>query len=156
MIIEFLSQSGPRAHKHSQSWVHPITTFILHYFTITISTIYVHDFLITKRTTTTSTTTTTTTINDHNKNNNDEQYSIAKFTFLYFCILLIYRILLSKDNKIVQRGILYEGTWLCNSTLYMATVGLCTDRYILVLSYVVTVSIDQVLWYVDLTGWVLR
>ncbi len=148
MIIEFLSQSGPRDDKHSLSWVHPITTFILHYFVITISTIYVHDFIITKCT--------ITTVNDHNKNNNDEQYSIAKFTFLYFCILLIYRILLNRKNEIVQKGIIYEGTWLCTSTLYMATVGLCTDRYIMVLSYVVTVSIDQVLWYVDLTGWVLR
>ena len=144
-LIEFLTQGGPRAHKHSLTWVHPISTFIVHYLTITVLTICAHDIITQGSYMGPSS----------HYLQEDKQTKIAVFTFIYFCSLISYRLILHRDNKIIQKGIVYEGTWLCNSTLYMATVGLCSDRHILVLSYVVTVSIDQVLWYVDLTGWVL-
>ena len=143
MLIKFLSQGGPRHPKHSSSWLHPISAFLLHYFTITVLTIIVHDnFVMTSETSSSL--------------QQEQQYRIALFTLMYFCTLILYRVILHSNDKIIEKGIVYEGTWLCNSTLYMATVGLCTQRYILVLSHVVAVSIDQVLWYVDLIGWVFR
>ena len=152
MVIEFLSQSGPRAHKHSSSWLHPITAFFLHYFTITLFTILVHDnYFAVKIKEGEEEAKHTISIQEEHK-----QLQIARFTFIYFLILICYRFILNKDNKIVQKGALYESTWLCNSTLYMVTLGLYSQRYVLVLSHVVAVSIDQVLWYVDLTGWALR
>jgi len=43
----------------------------------------------------------------------------------------------------------YEMPWLCNMTLIMSAWGLMTDRINLALAYGLTVSIDQLLWYVD-------
>jgi hypothetical protein len=149
-----MSQSGPRAEKHLSSWKHPVSIFIFHYFTISMFTMFAHDLLLLmflkddddddKRMHTLS------------EDTRKRQLLIARFTLTYFSILITYRILINRGKKTEQIGILYDSTWLCNSTLYMAAIGLWTQREILVLSHVVTVSIDQVLWYVDLTGWALR
>ena len=149
MLIKFLSQNGPRDPKHSSSWLHPVSVFLLHYVTITILTIIVHDTFIPP-------TTRETLSSLQQEQQSHQQRQIALVTFVYFCTLILYRIIIHRDNKIIQKGIVYESTWLCNSTLYMATIGLCSQRYILVLSHAVVVSIDQVLWYVDLIGWVFR
>jgi len=55
-----------------------------------------------------------------------------------------------------QKAALYEATWLCNTTLFMAFLGFRTERILIVMAHAVAVSIDQVLWYVDLFGWAVR
>lgn len=148
MLIKFLSQSGPRAQKHSSSWAHPLSVFIVHYVLITVSIIAVHDYVYGDKMM----------ANNGSMSIQEEQkrHKIAKYTFVYFSILLLYRFLQNGGNKVIQKSILYENTWLCNSTLFMGALGLWTRRDILVLGHVVAVSIDQVLWYVDLAGWALR
>ena len=148
-FIHFLAEKGPRAKKHTSSYLHPICTVILHYIIITVSIFYVHDLVISDE-----------------KNNyiRDSiplekiaiRAQISRFSFIYFLFLVTYRLTLSRKNPLVQKGVLYEVTWLCNSTMFLGALGLWTNRDIIVLGQVVAVSIDQVLWYVDLSVWVCR
>jgi hypothetical protein len=145
MLIKFLSQSGPRAHKHSSSWLHPLSTLLVHYLISTALIILVHDHVFG-----------TEKKNQLSIQEEEKRSQIAQYTFFYFVFLFLYRFIQQKGNDIFQKTVLYEHTWLCNSTLFMGALGLWTDRDILVLAHVVAVSIDQVLWYVDLSGWTLR
>lgn len=145
--IQFLSQQGPKAHKHT-TWKHPILVCILHYTITTAMLIPLHDYYIQSF---------------HRQFIRDQQLpdqprisrQIATFTFLYFVTLLSYRIIQNRQNHIIQKACIYENTWLCNSTLYFGTIGLYTQRPILVTAHLITVSIDQTLWYVDLAGFLI-
>jgi hypothetical protein len=58
------------------------------------------------------------------------------------------------SRAVEQRAVLYEYCWLCNVTLWMASIALLTHRPLLAQAYAVTVGIDQVLWYVDAISYV--
>lgn len=148
-ILVFLAQEGPRAKKHTSSWIHPLCTVILHYMIITASVFCVHDLAI----------------SEEKKNHIQDQISsekeiireqISTFSFIYFLCVIIYRVIINRNKPIVQKGVFYEATWLCNNTMFISALGLWTKRDIIVLGQVVAVSIDQVLWYVDLSVWILR
>mmetsp|Transcript_4667 Transcript_4667/g.6065 ORF Transcript_4667/g.6065 Transcript_4667/m.6065 type:complete len:339 (-) Transcript_4667:37-1053(-) len=151
-IIQFLCQNGDKDPKHSSSWKHPLSTFLIHYIITTTLIIYIHDYFLLPPYYLDQS---IKTVTKNDKENESKQIQIANFMFIYFVILLGYRIATNNSNRKVQKTILYENTWLCNTTLFMGALGLWTDRHVVVLSHVVAVSIDQVLWYVDLTGWVL-
>lgn len=50
--------------------------------------------------------------------------------------------------------VLYEFCWLCNVTLVMSAWAFVTGRPVLACAYAITVGIDQLLWYVDVIGFV--
>ena len=58
-------------------------------------------------------------------------------------------------HQAFQIACLYEYTFLCNTTLFHAYLCITTNRPLLATSHLITVSIDQVLWYIDLLGWSL-
>ena len=163
-VIDFLSQGGPRHRKHTSQWLHPISAVLLHYLIITTSIIFVHDNTISSgkqshiQTKFTPSTSTSSSASFPSSDKLQIRDQIIQFTFLYFLFLLSYRIVLhlKEHQKVIVKGVLYECTWLCNSTLFMGAIGLWTRRDVMVLAHVVAVSIDQVLWYVDLTGWIVR
>ena len=73
----------------------------------------------------------------------------AFFLGTYTFILLLVRLLATGSMA------LYEFLWACNISMILATIGIGTCRPILVGAAAVSVSVDQVLWYVDLLGFVL-
>lgn len=169
-LFQFLSQQqgqgqGPNAHKHT-TWKHPILVCLLHYTITTAILLPLHDYYIQffnlntgigtgidMNNTNTNDSTNTNMINILHAQDKSQQ--IASFTIQYFTLLITYRILQNKTSPLLQKACLYENTWLCNSTLYFGAIGLYTHRPLLVTSHLIAVSIDQILWYVDLTGFVL-
>jgi hypothetical protein len=149
-IFQYLSQQGPHAVKH-KTWKHPVTVCLVHYAVSITLVLSFHDALVVVRPSSSKTTTTTTTVKGIQQTN----LLIANFVLGYFVILLSYRILQNRGNDIMQKACIYENTWLCNMTLLMGSIGLYTGREIMVMAHVITVSIDQVLWYLDLLGWLL-
>mmetsp|Transcript_4253 Transcript_4253/g.12005 ORF Transcript_4253/g.12005 Transcript_4253/m.12005 type:complete len:305 (-) Transcript_4253:605-1519(-) len=155
--LRWLSQSGPTAPKHSEGWAHPIAACLLHYFVVIPTTIFVHDALIDRlRDGALSTSHTDPSCADSGLPS-ARTTLISNFFAGYATSLLLWRLITirSKLGPIHQRGVLYEYAWLCNSTLIMVSLGLRTCRPILATSFCVAVSIDQLLWWVDLAGWSL-
>ena len=183
----YLSQAGPLHPKHGGGKrppelymnsnhlvppLHPTLAFITHY-TIAIPSIFLlHDAFFDID------------VNDSNWNRPDirqRQDKIAQFTFVYVMILFGARYLSSYiAGSLRKHAVLYELTWMCNSTLVMGFIcfgglgnvlqnidadimlmkhpflaWLCQRRPLVVTACCVGVSIDQVLWYVDLSGRIL-
>jgi len=173
-IIQYLSQEGPTAPKHN-TWKHPLIVCILHYTIATSLVLFAHDYyiqflryynlapsffqkqddalvlvlvLVLQEYSQSSATTMNT------RTSSKEQ--IANAVFRYFLFLVAYRVLSNQGNPTLQKGCIYEITWLCNMTLFIGSLGIWTGRDMLIMSHLITVSIDQVLWYVDLLGWAVR
>ncbi|KAL7530699.1 hypothetical protein ACHAXR_003635 [Thalassiosira sp. AJA248-18] len=199
-LLGYLSQSGPLHPKHGggvspplQSHpsllpktinnnsilppLHPSLSFLLHYSIAISSIFYVHDvYYHTTDYDVDGSTSTTTTI--------QRQALISKFLFIYTLILFTTRYISSHYSSVGGRirhySVLYELTWLCNSTLVMACLSfhggssdggssivgntanakwwllswLFRRRPMVATSCCIAVSIDQILWYVDLLGWI--
>lgn len=174
-MIEYISQGGPHHPKHggghyftsptaprTVAWLppaHPFIAFILHYF-IAISSIYaVHDTFFSER--------------QIHEISDDEsiivirqrQAYIAQFLFFYTVVLFAARYLSSyRAGRLRHFSVLYELTWLCNSTLVMSCISysgwnndhwLFIRRRLVATSCAVAVSVDQLLWYVDLVVYVI-
>lgn len=77
---------------------------------------------------------------------------IATATLLevYALWQLFWRLLLYQKSFV-----LYEYCWLCNISLHLSAFALVTNRPTLAATCCVTVGIDQLLWYVDLAGYIL-
>ncbi|KAL9178617.1 hypothetical protein ACHAXT_001955 [Thalassiosira profunda] len=93
------------------------------------------------------------------------QAFISKFLFAYTLILFCTRYFTSfRAGRLRHHSVAYELCWLCNSTLVMGCITfsghhswwLFRRRPLVATACCVSVSIDQVLWYVDLLGWILR
>jgi len=169
-ILGWLSQSHGSP-KHC-GLTHPVVVCLLHYAIVISTTIAVHDYLVIPAL-------------DYNNNDyyaykdfrregwtfsvsqcsnetrptDEEQPQIEKHTYLsqflalYFLFLLTARLL--GDVGIARTGAIYGFTWLCNTAMVFSVIGIETCRPLLGSSSAVAVSIDQVLWYVDIIGWVL-
>lgn len=177
-MIRYLSQGGPFHPKHGGGRfispskthdiysaifppLHPLLAFIVHY-SIAISTIYaVHDAFFFN-------------IYSYDKEPNLEhddaittstqrQTRISQFLLFYTVTLFTSRYLTSfHAGRLRHYSVLYELTWLCNSTLVMSCISygawnndlwLFNRRPLIATSCSVAVSIDQILWYVDLIVW---
>lgn len=176
-MIQYLSQGGPTHPKHgggllsstsssssssstqSTSYpIHPLISFFIHY-SIAIPCIFIiHDTCFQINTP------------HHQQIYYEEeeiilrQIRIAKFIAIYTFILFTTRCASSSHaGRLRQHAVLYELTWLCNSTLVLGfiTLGafhnsnnnwLFRRRPLVATACCIGVSIDQVLWYVDLLG----
>ena len=140
----WISQEGPSATKH-RGWLHPLVALLVHYATATIVTFGVHDFLIDNGECMLPGNTTSGILS---------RELVALGVSSYVAWFLVWRLL--HCNKDHRPGILYEYAWLCNVTLVLGSLGLVTNRPIVATAHCVAVGIDQIMWYVDLTGWTLR
>ena len=156
--LQWLRQSGPSSPKHRHGWAHPITACLLHYALIVPSTIYFHDVFILRL---------IAAFEDVDGQSPhmcmyDRTGHVVTSNFLgcYAAILLLWRLITmggtSTGSSPYRRAVLYEYTWLCNTTLVMAAIAIRTCRPVLATSFCVAVSVDQLLWWVDLLGWLLR
>ena len=80
---------------------------------------------------------------------------IGNFLALYFVWLIVWRLIFC-PSTVPRPSIIYESTWLCNGTLALGALASWTDRPTMAMACCVTVGIDQLLWYVDLLGFLLR
>lgn len=149
--MEFLRQGGPLDKKH-QTWKHPILAFLLHYIISTILLFQFYDLIYVPL------------IRDEFYCNcipiqqeylTDRKKYVSIFLIIYFLSLCLYRHFLNTGKPIEQRAVIYEHTWLCNQTLIMSAICIRTGRDILAMAYLITVSIDQIMWYVDILGYIL-
>ena len=139
----YLSQGGPSHDKH-KSWKHPFLVVLVHYGLVACFLLKGHDYFHELRD-----------IEYEQTVESRHAKKIGIFLIFYFLLLLCYRVLLNRSDKIQQIGCVYECTWLCNSSLFFGAIGLLTGRHLLVQAHMITVSIDQVLWYVDLAGYAI-
>ena len=179
-MIDYLSEGGPVHPKHGGGGrftspsnannyahnyttifppLHPLLASIVHYF-IAISTIYaVHDvFFVAMQSR--DETPSTTLEHDTDALSAQRQARISQFLFIYTVILFTTRYLSSYHaGRLRHYSVLYEFTWLCNSTLVMSCISygawnndlwLFRRRPLIATSCSVAVSIDQILWYVDI------
>ena len=137
-IWMWLRQEGPKGWKHANDWKHPIIVCLLQYVIVWNVCILYHDCLQL------STTKTTTSLTDFN--------GIAILLVLYIIWMFGWRFWLFNSNKVERQGVMYEYSWMCNSTLIMTSLSILTHRPLISLAHAMAVSIDQILWYVDLLG----
>mmetsp|Transcript_34460 Transcript_34460/g.72558 ORF Transcript_34460/g.72558 Transcript_34460/m.72558 type:complete len:435 (+) Transcript_34460:93-1397(+) len=202
-------ESPPRLHQDHQDHEssssqflppsHPSLTFLLHYAITIPSIFYIHDsvFLSNFEDHPHVSAATASSASAVVPQNDDEftirsQTLISQFLFAYTIILFSTRYFSSyKAGRLRHHSVLYELTWLCNSTLLMGalsfgglssssssssynnaddgnnstnsttaeTIGgilswLFRRRPLVATACCIAVSIDQVLWYVDLLGWI--
>ena len=149
--MKFIRQGGPIDKKY-QTWKHSISVFILHYIISTILLFQFYDviylpFIRDKL------------HFDHiligQNQISDRKKNVSGFLMIYFLSLCLYRHFLNTTKPIEQKALMYEHTWLCNQTLIISAICLRTDRDLLAMAYLITVSIDQIMWYVDIIGFIL-
>ena len=155
--LQWICESGPADSKHTKGWAHPIVACLLHYFVVVPSTMAVHDAMVGQLQSGKMIEPAIGAICSKDGNPTAMAMVISNFFACYAATLLLWRLVTvrAKLGPIHQRGVLYEYTWLCNSTLVMVSIGLRTCRPILASSFCVAVSIDQLLWWVDLVGWTI-
>ena len=155
--------------------LHPFLAFCTHYAFVIPTTFLVHDTFFDAN---------NTGYNDErhhhriqfeniaNRAVEQRQTQISKFLLFYVTFLFGTRYLSSYHaGRLRQHAVLYELTWFCNCTLvlgFLSFGGLSYDmesiifkwffrrRPLVATSCCVAVSIDQVLWYVDLVVWLIR
>ena len=144
----------PRAIDEDASLLRPVGVFVLHYATVVVSTLVLHDLLV----------------DDQTSDANDEEESAANhagqlvsgFLLAYTALLFGTRCLSSfTAGRLRQHAVFYELTWLCNTTIFMSALSLggWSDSWVLrrrptvATAFCVSVSVDQILWYLDLMAY---
>ena len=166
-MLSYLSQGGPLHTKHGGGDssvgrdsrvlppLHPTLTLIIHYSIAITSTFYVHDtfFNITSS-------------SQDDEETIERQRYISKFLFIYTLILFTTRYISSYyAGRLRHYSVLYELTWLCNFTLVVgcicfrggrsSTSWFFRRRPLVATACCISISADQVMWYVDLFGFIL-
>lgn len=142
--------------------LHPSIALIVHYSIAAPSILWVHDRFFAPSSSSSGTDVATTAGGRH-------QDAVSKFLLWYALALFVTRYLSSARCRVRRHAVPYELTWLCNSTLVVggASLGgldgvppfggrwLFRSRPLVAASFCVAVSVDQMLWYVDLAGWAI-
>ena len=176
MLFDHLTQGGPLHHKHGggdgkissqrrpallSPPIHPSLAFISHYVVTILSTFYIHDTFFSSN------------LHDDDDDDDDDddattiqrQTYISYFLIIYTLTLFITRYLSSYTHgQIRHYSVLYELTWCCNFTLVIGCITFCGGRTtswlfrrrpLVATACCVAVSIDQIMWYVDLLVWII-
>jgi len=141
----WLLQGGPNAAKH-RGKAHPLVTFFLHYAVVAWATVAAHDWMVEKWTVEDAATTCTPT---------SRRQFVGMFMAVYFVLCFSWRLALRWQSPVDFYIEFYKQTFLCSVTIFHAALGLSTNRTILAQSFCVAVGIDQILWYVDLLGYLI-
>lgn len=132
-MLQWLGQEGPQAPKH-RGWKHPLSVVLFHFAVVIPLSLQAHDWLIV------------------NENSMESDQRIACFLLAYSVWFLSWRLSYTKKGR---WSVLYSFTFLCNVTLVMSGVAHWLNRPILAQAYCLSVAIDQLLWYVDICGYLL-
>mmetsp|Transcript_733 Transcript_733/g.975 ORF Transcript_733/g.975 Transcript_733/m.975 type:complete len:335 (-) Transcript_733:53-1057(-) len=168
-MMNYLFQAGPTHPKHgggsdliprAKFPIHPLLAFLVHYSIVIPSIFLVHDVYFAP----------SIDLIEHNDTIIRQTY-MARFLLIYTLTLFTTRCACSfNSGRLRQHAVLYELTWLCNSTLLMGSIAfgvfdadvgtnntswLFRRRPIIATACCIGVSIDQILWYVDLVGYLI-
>ena len=156
-LLWLSADSDPSSPKHRTSWKHPLLACFIHYVTVAVAINVIHDLVILPCIKNYI-------LSDPLDFENNPQLTCsvkwskerewsARVAFLYVMILLSTRLLQSKSG-VYRLSVLYEFTWLCNSALLFGAYGLYSCRPLIAAGFAVAISIDQILWYVDMVGYI--
>lgn len=155
-LIEWLTQDVD-SKKHSTSFSHPIVAWLLHFVISSLAIVIFHDSVILRH------------LQDdemilpsigtlalcraYPHLQTTKSVRVAGFCLAYSVALLVIRLASNKPG-IHRYSVLYELTWLCNGALLLGgSFGLMTCRPNIATGFAVAVSVDQILWYVDVLGY---
>jgi hypothetical protein len=131
--------------RNYQSWYHPTFVYIVHYALITLVTFMLHDILVGCRYCHTQTS------GFDNRYESRQKWS-AIGVGVYAVLQMSFRLW---QTKRLRFCVLYEGVWLCNTTLVIGALALLFRKPVITASFCITIGIDQLLWYIDILGWLL-
>lgn len=143
-IHQWLSHERPHAAKH-RGWKHPLATCVVHYLIVSIVTFGAHDFLVSRIYQDDM----ASCYPDTSSHLRERRLVVTTFLCFYATWLLLWRLFILEQHR---QAVLYEYCFLCNVTLVLSAAALASNRPLIAGAYCVTVGIDQLLWYVDLTG----
>lgn len=144
----------PLSTKH-HGWAHPITVLIVHYGVLIAIAFLVHDWLIPiQQQLDLDDTTPHKSVLQISDACTSFRQSTATFLVCYSAWFLPWRLRYCHP-AIPRNSVLYEFTWLCNVTMVLGALALVTDRPMIATACCASVGIDQLLWYVDLLGFLL-
>lgn len=138
--MSWLSRGEETDPKH-RGWLHPLAVCLIHHLIVIQATLYMHDWLLATFSSATDV------CNSPSPEIQGRRRSIVQFVRLYSIWILLWRLYFVPPRS----AILYEYCWLCTMAVNMGWIGLWANRPIVAAAYCVTVGIDQLLWYVDLT-----
>ena len=84
---------------------------------------------------------------------NSNNILLAKFFFGYAIVCALSRLCSAAGHA--RLAVIHELNWACNSALILSSIGFSTCRPQLAVGAGIAVSIDQVLWYVDVFGYLI-
>lgn len=150
----WLAQAGPHAPKH-HGWAHPVTVLLWHYTTLIAVAFGAHDWLVNQLEVSRTNGNAEISLEAHTSQQClSFRQSVALFLACYLLWFLLWRLRFCHPAT-PRNSVLYEFTWLCNGTLVLGAFSLFANRPTIAVSCCVTVAIDQMLWYVDLAGFLL-
>mmetsp|Transcript_9793 Transcript_9793/g.15042 ORF Transcript_9793/g.15042 Transcript_9793/m.15042 type:complete len:319 (+) Transcript_9793:92-1048(+) len=154
-MIQWISQEGRSASKHHE-WTHPCVVFILHYSIVFVVITWFHDTIILPWALSSSSSqelSSSTTECIAESHQYEQQQTIAMYMILYGIVQFSTRLLTQNDHY--RHCVLYEYTWMCNSTIMIGSLSLYLGRPLIASAHCISIGIDQILWYVDLLGWTI-
>jgi hypothetical protein len=145
----WILQDGHKAKKH-QEWLHPCVVYLVHYAIVSISVFAAHDVMVDSSRECAGNATTQALSVEHQQYRRRQELC-AIWAGSYAILQLGCRLW---QTTTLRTCVLYEGTWLCNTTLVIGSLALWCHRPIITAAFCVTVGIDQLLWYVDVLSWI--
>jgi hypothetical protein len=144
-VTRWLREAGPTAPKHRGKF-HPVATFLMHYAVVGVVTVTAHDWLMAGS-------------SFHDEASlpcsyTSRQRSVGIFLGVYFVAYFSCRLALRwRDPDYYVE--FYKQTFLCSVTILYAAVGFYTNRPVLAQAFCTAVGIDQILWYIDVSGYLI-
>jgi len=136
-MTTFADQSQPRFFSQG-SLIHAVVATFAAFFVITGICLCAHDAIVKNQ------------ISEEKAHRCQPYYGVASFLWFYVASLLVIRL-----PSLGAVRLAYEMLWMCNVSMVLAAIGLQTNRPLLVSAAACAVSIDQVMWWVDVGGWLL-
>lgn len=146
-FLRWLQKADPKASKHRGKY-HPIAAFLVHYGVVSLVTISLHDWVVVQFSSEEDMT-------EPCKNKvANRQHSVGLCLGVYFMLYFSCRLALRwyDPDYYIE---FYKQTFLCSVTIFHAALGFYANRPILAQSFCIAVGIDQILWYVDLAGYLI-
>eukprot|EP01022_Parablepharisma_sp_SALTPOND_P023059 TRINITY_DN477_c0_g1_i2.p2 TRINITY_DN477_c0_g1~~TRINITY_DN477_c0_g1_i2.p2 ORF type:complete len:183 (-),score=4.75 TRINITY_DN477_c0_g1_i2:1269-1817(-) len=77
------------------------------------------------------------------------RYTVGTFLLLYYLFLIFGRATFMSSTA------LYDMLWTCNVTMLVASIGFFLKDPVMMASAFSTILVDQALWYIDVTGFLV-
>lgn len=149
-FLKWLTHGGPKHPKH-RGWLHPLVVFVVHYSVMSVLSVAAHDWLVEQYYTNESAPVC------HVDDSLQTQRTLSALGFFAYAVALLLCRLFFKAPEPGQKAttdwsVLYDYCWMCNGTLWLGAWALYTGRPILASALCIAVGVDQILWYVDVAG----